>query len=68
VGDRAWGVQFHPEIDAAIIESWLPDDPEPVTRSGTSVEAVVAGMAAREQEMAASWRPFAEAFVDVVRG
>jgi GMP synthase (glutamine-hydrolysing) len=68
LGERAWGVQFHPEIDAAIIESWLPDDPEPVTRSGTTVDAIVSGMAAREPEMAAAWRPFAEAFVDVVRG
>jgi GMP synthase-like glutamine amidotransferase len=68
LGESAWGVQFHPEIDAGIIATWLPDDPEPVTRSGATVDGVVAGMAAREAEMADVWRPFAEAFVDVVRG
>jgi GMP synthase (glutamine-hydrolysing) len=31
LGDRAWGVQFHPEVTAAQVESWLadPDDPAP---------------------------------------
>ncbi|HSP72412.1 MAG TPA: hypothetical protein VLN26_08585, partial [Gaiellaceae bacterium] len=31
LGDRAWGVQFHPEVTAAQIESWLadPGDPAP---------------------------------------
>jgi GMP synthase-like glutamine amidotransferase len=31
LGARVWGVQFHPEVTAAQIESWLadPDDPAP---------------------------------------
>jgi GMP synthase-like glutamine amidotransferase len=68
LGTRAWGVQFHPEIDAAVVESWLPDDPDPVARSGSSAEEIVARMVEREAEMAAAWRPFAHAFVDVARG
>jgi GMP synthase (glutamine-hydrolysing) len=27
---RAWGVQFHPEVRAEQVESWLADDPEDV--------------------------------------
>jgi GMP synthase-like glutamine amidotransferase len=26
LGDSAWGVQFHPEVDDAIVESWLADE------------------------------------------
>jgi GMP synthase (glutamine-hydrolysing) len=26
IGDSAWGVQFHPEVDDAIVESWLADE------------------------------------------
>ena len=29
LGDRAWGVQFHPEVTAAQIESWLADEDDP---------------------------------------
>jgi GMP synthase (glutamine-hydrolysing) len=31
LGDAAWGVQFHPEVTVAQVESWLsdPDDPAP---------------------------------------
>ncbi len=68
LGDLAWGLQFHPEIDAEIIDSWLLDDPDPVARGGGSAEAVVAGMTDRAAEMDAVWRPFARAFVDRIRG
>jgi GMP synthase-like glutamine amidotransferase len=67
LGDRAWAVQFHPEVDADIVESWTDDDPAPVQRCGLEPEAVVAGLRARGPEMATAWRPFAHAFADVVR-
>jgi GMP synthase (glutamine-hydrolysing) len=28
---RAWGVQFHPEVRAAQVDTWLSEDPEDVT-------------------------------------
>ena len=62
LGDRAWAVQFHPEVDADIVESWTDDDPAPVQRCGLEPAAVVAGLRERGPEMETAWRPFALAF------
>jgi GMP synthase-like glutamine amidotransferase len=37
------GVQFHPEVTAAVVAGWARDYPESVARAGTTVEAVLAG-------------------------
>lgn len=67
LGERAWAVQFHPEVDADIVESWTDDDPAPVQRCGLDPAEVVAGLRERGPEMVEVWRPFAHAFADVVR-
>jgi len=67
LGDSAWAVQFHPEVDAEILGSWFGDDPAPVEKCGRSPEAVLTEMDDRSEEMRAAWRPFAHAFADVVR-
>ena len=68
LGDRAWAVQFHPEVDAEILGSWFADDPTPVEKCGRTTIDVLAEMVARSAEMRSAWRPFAHAFADVVRG
>jgi GMP synthase-like glutamine amidotransferase len=67
IGDRAWAVQFHPEVDADIVESWTIDDPAPVLRCGLEPTSVVAELRERGDEIAEAWRPVAHAFADVVR-
>ena len=67
LGDRAWAVQFHPEVDAEILGSWFGDDPAPVEKCGRTPEAVIGEMVERSTEMRDAWRPFAHAFADVVR-
>jgi GMP synthase (glutamine-hydrolysing) len=67
VGERAWALQFHPEIDTRIMASWIDEDPEPVTRRGFERDVIVGDFERRTDELVAAWRPFAEAFVDVVR-
>jgi GMP synthase-like glutamine amidotransferase len=37
------GVQFHPEVTAAVVTDWARSYPESVARAGTTVEAVLAG-------------------------
>ena len=67
VGDRAWAVQFHPEIDTAIMASWIDEDPNPVAQRGFEREVIVGEFEKRTDELVAAWRPFAQAFADVVR-
>ena len=67
LGDRAWAVQFHPEVDPEILGSWFADDPAPVEKCGRTTTAVLEEMVRREDEMRDAWRPFAHAFADVVR-
>jgi GMP synthase-like glutamine amidotransferase len=67
LGERAWALQFHPEIDAEIMASWIDDDPEPVAALGFERDTIVADFRAREPELVEAWRPFARAFADVVR-
>jgi GMP synthase-like glutamine amidotransferase len=30
VGERAWGLQFHPEVDRAVLDGWFASDPEAI--------------------------------------
>ncbi len=42
-GEAAWGIQFHPEMDADLLESWISLDPEGIARTWGSIDAVRAG-------------------------
>jgi len=48
LGDRAWGVQFHPEFDADIIRSYLEDRSEELQQRGVDTESLHA--AARDSD------------------
>jgi GMP synthase-like glutamine amidotransferase len=67
LGERAWALQFHPEIDAAIMQDWIDDDREAVHARGFDCDAILEDFRAREDELVRVWRPFAHAFADVVR-
>jgi GMP synthase (glutamine-hydrolysing) len=59
LGERAWGVQFHPEASAEIFGRWADlTDLDP---------GIAAGVASAEADLIATWRPVARAFADVVR-
>lgn len=67
LGDRAWALQFHPEIDAAIMKDWVDDDREAVHERGFDCDAILADFEARSDELVTAWRPFAHRFADIVR-
>ncbi len=61
LGEKAWGVQFHPEVTLEQIESWLEgDDATPVDRA-----ALLAETRERMEEWNALGRELCDAFVDV---
>jgi GMP synthase (glutamine-hydrolysing) len=67
VGERAWGIQFHAEVDSAAIEHWLDDgaDGEDVREVGLDIEAE----RQRTWREIAAWNDFGRAlcgrFLDV---
>lgn len=39
VGDCAWGVQYHPELDAAMLDAWYAEYPQMLEEAGTTEAA-----------------------------
>jgi GMP synthase (glutamine-hydrolysing) len=58
-----WGVQWHPEIDAELLQRWVDDDPS--TRGREADQAEVTRAAAARAELDAAWQPLAAAFVEL---
>lgn len=59
-GQRAWGLQFHPEATAAIVDRWVrADGSAPPPGATAAIEAIRAA----EPELVATWRPLAQRFV-----
>jgi GMP synthase-like glutamine amidotransferase len=67
VGDRAWGVQGHPEVTAAIAAEWAREDSPLLRAAGRCPDDLVAEVRRHEDVLAKTWRPVAEAFAGVVR-
>lgn len=59
VGDRAWGIQPHPEVDEAMVARWADDD-------GIDRDLVLPFPA--DVDLERTWRPLADAFARIVRG
>ena len=55
-----WGVQWHPEVDRAVLEVWAHDDEERHAAAGIDQERVLADIGAAHVELERSWRPLAE--------
>ncbi len=66
VGQRAWGVQYHPEVTADVLAGWLEGHREDLLGRGTSPEAVVARMHAADDLLAAVAGVHGDAFASVV--
>lgn len=65
--ERAWGFQFHVEVDGAGFAAWTLDKPEtkqPVTRA--PLADVVRVVADADDHVERTWRPVAEAFVAAI--
>ena len=63
-----WGVQLHPEVDAAVLQRWAASDEgsHDDARDAAQV-AVVQEVAGARAELDAAWRPLAQALTDLAR-
>ncbi len=68
LGDRAWGVQFHPEVDAPMIAAWAEDDRASLDELGYDGEAVVAAVSDVLADVEEVWQPFAARFAALALG
>lgn len=68
VGDSVYGVQFHPEIDAAIFKEWASDtNDEAGQRSGHTMDEPIQAMIERENEILDTWRPVFHSWAELVK-
>lgn len=71
VGECAWGLQFHPEIDPPTMRSWGIDGAEGMPdstlgRSGRDLDEVTAEITAAMPDLVQTWRPMTDAWADLV--
>lgn len=66
LGDRAWGLQFHPEVSAANIATWDADDIRDVEHDGFDWEEVLRRNAVYDAENTKLAEAFARRFADIV--
>jgi GMP synthase (glutamine-hydrolysing) len=68
-GPVMWGVQLHPEADAAIVGSWVSkSERDELAAEGLDADAMVAEIDAAGAELEHAWAPLAAGFADVVLG
>jgi GMP synthase (glutamine-hydrolysing) len=58
-----WGVQWHPEVDDALVAAWANDGSLPPAEKERVLEELVRSRG----DLDDAWRPLAERFVDLVR-
>jgi GMP synthase-like glutamine amidotransferase len=67
IGDRAWGVQFHPEVDGATAQAWAADEARLSPELLAEMEAIAVAVLAAETHLFECWQGFAERFAGVVK-
>jgi GMP synthase (glutamine-hydrolysing) len=67
--ERAWGVQLHPEVDAAIVATWVTDSERgELADRGLDADALVEEIEAARAELDHAWAPLAAGFADIALG
>jgi GMP synthase (glutamine-hydrolysing) len=64
-GDRHWGLQFHPEVDAPLLDGWLRNYAEATAQAGLDRASLEASVEAGSPHFT---EPLFTAFCDVCRG
>jgi GMP synthase (glutamine-hydrolysing) len=64
VGERTWGVQFHPEVTPALARTWVEE--ERATRSRRGMDEVVDEVRVHEPTLQLTWSGLARSFASLV--
>ena len=63
---RAWGVQWHPEVDVPVLVSWAEGDRADHLERGIDQQALLDEIDGARAELDTAWRPLAERFVTLL--
>jgi GMP synthase (glutamine-hydrolysing) len=66
IGDVAYGLQMHPEVDAGTFASWAGIADEALSRSGRDAGVAADEVVDAEAELIAAWRPVTRAWGELV--
>lgn len=66
LGESAYGLQMHPEVDVALYESWVDGADDVVPRTTTTASQSLADVRERADELVAAWRPAIRAWGELV--
>ena len=66
LGDTAYGLQLHPEVDADTFISWASVADDALQRSGRNALEAGEEVRAAERDLIAAWRPMTRAWADLV--
>ncbi len=67
IGDRAWGVQFHPEALGATAADWAVEDRQGLVELGLEEDSVVGEVRAAEARLREIWGGLADRFAALAR-
>jgi len=67
LGDRAWGVQFHPEASSALMQAWADAEDSLPPERLRQMDLAISEVRAAEDRLYGYWQGFAERFAEVVR-
>ena len=59
---RTWGVQLHPEVDAAVVSAWAASDAGSHEARGIDQAELLTTIEGAQAELDATWRPLATGF------
>jgi GMP synthase (glutamine-hydrolysing) len=66
---RAWGVQLHPEVDEAIVGTWVTDSERTeLADRGLDADQLIVDIKEARAELDQAWAPLAAGFADVALG
>jgi len=66
LGESAYGLQMHPEVDVEVFTSWVADAHENVPRTAVTASEALASVVERQQDLIRAWRPAVRAWGELV--